>query len=356
MEKAIRFKIEPPRKIHLETGDSTPEGLFADAYSVHIAKFGSVNYIITEYLLWLLNANNPRAMSTELLFNGYDGKFFAKSIKGEERKDDIEDVPVNFCGHSDPSLFKNLFVKNKFDEFINTGLCRRTMINFQPEKNLIHKPLSDKKQREINEELQKCGNELFEIFQKVPHQACYITLSEAIDVLNDYQGELIQKYNAEEDDVLRKELLSRHFKAAKLSNLFACINHPEELVINPEDVQQAIEMVEYLSGDLKLLLNYNPKKKDLYDKLYDIFKENIDKKLTKTEITNYRYKDIQIPREKLRNCFDELISCVKELAANDGYILFEDNKSLKNGVYYTLKKYVEPKLSDGVQGLEELLS
>ena len=355
MEKSTRSKIQEPRKLVLETKEATMEGLCTDGEAIYKAGFGCISVKIPEYLTNISNINSSRAIFMESLYDAYDGKLPIKSIKSEKRRDNLEKIPVNCLAYSDPTSLKNFVVKNRFYEQLSTAFSRRCMINFQPERTMVYKPIPDKKLRELKTKLKECGRELFKIFQKIPHRGCYVMLSETIDVLNDYQGKLFKKYNEEDDDILKKEILSRHLKAVKLSNLFACINHPEELVIKPEDVQQAIKMVEYLSGDLKLLLNYKPKMKDWYDRLYEFFKENIDKSFSKTEITTEYFRKIGIPRDKFRKCFDDLIQGVKDIASYDDYILFED-ESPKNGIYYTLKKYIEPKLSDGVQGLEELLA
>lgn len=59
--------------------------------------------------------------------------------------------------------------------------------------------------------------------------------------------------------------------------MFAAINHPTELEINPNDMAQAIAVTDMLGTDFKSFVKIMPEYKDLYERVFDFFKEHLGK-------------------------------------------------------------------------------
>ena len=198
------------------------------------------------------------------------------------------------------------------------------------------------------------GNKLFDIFIQVNNNSCYVLSDQANNLHIDYTNYLRQKaYTLV--SLLEKELLSREYKALKLSCIYAVLNHPKEHIINDTDLAQAICTIQALSNDLAEFYNYRPATNDVYNSYYSIFKNNIGHKYTKVELIN-EFRRFGAGREKIRKNFDEIIEILKEIATDDGHIL--DCKPINNnsGNEYVLYKKPDEILSSNVSSLEKLIT
>ena len=212
------------------------------------------------------------------------------------------------------------------------------MFSFQELKELEFNPLSDNDERKIYNSLEKSGQELFKIFDNIKFDTCYKLTSNSKNILNGYKTELCKLHNSEQNPLLQKEINSRELKALKLSCLYACINHSQVLEIQEEDIEQAIDTVEYLSKDFKKFLHYHPKTGDKYDKAYEFLRENEGIEFTKTEILRVFTSQFGFSREPLRHNFEEVMTTIHEIAQADDYsVVCYDNK-YGNGTYLSLVK------------------
>ena len=161
-------------------------------------------------------------------------------------------------------------------------------------------------------------------------------MPEAKELLRAYKLKLIDLFNTEEDSNLKTEYKSRELKALKLSGIYACLNHPRKTTIEIEDMQQAIDTVEYLSKDFAKFVNYKVARNDLYDDIFEFFKKNLNEPFTKYALTYTHKKEFSISRGKFIKEFDSIIDIVKGLAVENGYFL--DSKPINNncGMKYTL--------------------
>ena len=285
MSATTHSKQQKIRRLIPEISDGTGEGFYTEAKAFKVAQFGSMFVKISEFGLFLKNSNNYRNNFLATLYDGYDGKITSKSIKGEEREPDIEDLPINVLAYSDFTLFKS-DIKEMFKLLMQTGLARRFTLTFKQPTNLIYKNFTDEEEREFYNQAKKLGQELYGIFSQIGQNTCYKLLPEAKELHNTYKELLIDAYNEEDEPMLKAEIMSRDFKSIKLSCIFACLNHPNDLTIHETDLDQAINVVEYLSQDMKKFLSYRPKTADIYDKVYNFFKEHANEEFKKTELIN----------------------------------------------------------------------
>ena len=230
---------------------------------------------------------------------------------------------------------------------LESGLCRRFTFSFQKIQKLTCANLSDEEERNIYKQLEELGKNLFDTFMQVQDNSCYKLMPESKDLLNRYKNKLYEKYNEIEDrPLIKKELLSREYKSLKLSCLYACINHPQELVINTTDMEQAIKTVEFLCKDFIRFTQYSPQLEDKYDKAYNYLKQNYGKAFTKTHLVNTFSREFGFNRKKLRDNFNrEFYEVISDMAMADGYYLRSDSSNIRNGAYYFLTKmenYAKP--------------
>lgn len=268
----------------MQVKDGTQEGLFQVAKDFIKAGFGSILILINEFGLYLLGNDTTRKQFLSVLYEAYDGKFSNKCIKSEKREADIENIPTNAILFSSPKIFKDLSIKVLFDILMQTGLIRRLIISFKSDENLIYDNISDTEERELKNKKKDIGEKLISLFYDIDLNSCYIVEAGAIEIRNEYKKWLIEQYNATCEEE-RIEIISREYKAMKLSCIYASLNHPKEHKIEVKDIKQAIISVQYLSEDFKAFKKYLQRKEnDEYDKCYNFFKENVDKPFSKTEL------------------------------------------------------------------------
>ena len=343
------------RHIVMEISNGTQEGLYTDCKAFSNADFGSAYIKISELGGFLETLSTDKQQFFNCLFEAYDGKINSKCIKNESREESIENMPVNALLYSDYTLFQKQ-LKTTLYNLLKTGLNRRSVITFQTLDKLKAECFTLEQEKHFRNETQRLGDRLFSIFTKINLNNCYVLNPEAKDKeLNNYKIHLTQQANATEQSEIRTELLSRELKALKLSCLFACLNHPEELVINQLDMQQAISTVEYLSSDFKEFINYKPKSNDFYDNVFNFFLSHQHEEITKTSLTRTYFKEFNVSRTSFINNFDETIEIVKGIAQEKGYILIEQSFYNNSGTKYYLQKLNTISDDETVQSLTELL-
>ncbi|MBS5805064.1 MAG: DUF3987 domain-containing protein [Acinetobacter sp.] len=351
-ERAIRYPI-------LEVVDGTQEGLFEDAKALQEAGFGAITYKMSEFGMFLETAQNIEKQFLGCLYEGYDGKVISKSIKYGKRESSIENMPVNCLLLSDPSLFTRGNLKHMFDLLLQTGLSRRCVISFQkPRKKEIeyNTDAAFEKEKQFYRDCEKLSEIFMTIFNKIPSNAVYVFTDSALkNVHYPYKVKMEELENETEDVLTKKEIQSRQHKAIKIACLYACLNHPTELVVNDEDMQQAIDTVEFISKDFKTFRNYKPKEDDAYDKLWEFFLENLGKGFTRTELVYNQFQNFGISRDKFKDRFDDYIDSIEEMAKDKGYILKVDSINRNSGTEYVLTKFESQDLSDGTPPLEDLI-
>ena len=340
----INTEKEKIRNVVIEMQNGTQEGFYSDAKAFDKANFGSLFLKISEFGLYLKSINTEKEMFLDCLYNAYDGKVISKCIKGSNREPDIENLPVNILLYSDYTLFK-ADIKGLFNTLMATGLNRRSVISFRPITDRIAPRFTYEQKHLFSSTAEKIKNNLYNIFNRINQRACYQLLETTNDnVLNPYVQYLNDLYNKTDDLILKSEIESREIKSLKLSCLYACLNHPEDLNIYETDLKQAIMTIQLLSKDLEAFNNYKPRKNDKYDLLYNSLKSNIDKQYTKTEMKRL-LMSLGWTRRNAYKDFDEIVEYIKEIAGNDNYSFIEQQINNNSGTKYFLQQ-INPSIND----------
>ena len=358
-KKYVDEKMKEFGNIVLEVSDGTREGLFRDAKVLKKAGFGSLMLKIAELGQYLKNMTTDQGLFFNVIFEAYGGTIRAKSIKGEHREEDVENLPVNILFYSDPTVFKSELSKI-FNLLMETGLSRRCIMTFMSELESYEMEPDGIKALKAEEkyysDLKAIGLQLYEIFEKVENNAQYeLTEETYVKVFYPYKFKLKSMADKEENKLIQKEIRSRLLKALKISCQYASLNHPKVLFINPEDIEMAIDTVERLSADFVKFLNYRPSYDDRCDRIFKFFLENIDKEFKKNDLTTVHFKQFGISRSKFKKSFDDDMGIVAEIAQYKGYRLLSKPINNNSGSAYWLTTAKSENLSDGIQELEDLI-
>ena len=346
--------LSKPQKLVIEVQDATSEGARTLAKNFSEASFGGLFIKTSEFGLYFKNANKQQMQFMGNFCNFYDGIVPAKIIKTEDYQEEIKNLPINVLAYSDYTIFQGVDMCNYFNTILSTGFCRRFSISFQAPAPLIDVSFTDSEERQLYNEISDLGHQFFNLFEQVGLNDCYTLEPTAKLILNNYKSALTNLYNSEPNSLVKKEIKSRELKALKLSGLFACINHPTEIVINDTDIKQAISVVEYLSTDFKKFVRYKEPQADKYDVIYDWFKDRVGEKFTKTEICK-NYHTFGYSRAGFAKEFNDIIRNIVEIAPIDGYV-FNIVQLPKNGYNYSLIKTESQELSSNVLELNEILN
>lgn len=356
----IEEECKKVRNIILEVSDGTREGFFSDAKAFQDADFGSVFMKNSELGTYLTNAKHEQKQFLNQLFEAYNGKIISKCIKGGYREPDIENLPVNALLYSDPTLFES-DLKKPFHALMQTGLGRRSVITFMHKKEK-YEPEQDSQKALLAEHvyyrnLKELGSQLFRVFLSVDKNAQYELTQETYhNVFHPYKIANDKSADAQDNELLKKEITSHQLKALKLSCLYACINHPSDLFIHPIDMEQAISTIEMLSIDFKAFLKHKPKYRDKYDLVFDFFLENEGKEFNKTQLQHDHYQKFGCSRDKFIADFTECINIVRELAATKGYFLNERPINRNSGTAYSLIRLESKDLGNNIVPLDTLVN
>lgn len=352
-------ELRKVRNIVHEVSNGTSEGFFADAKAVSDAGFGSVNLRLSEGGNFLNNMTTEQKQFFNRVFEAYDGHITSKSIKGENREENLNNIPTNLLLLSDPTSFQDKS-KYLFNSLMELGIGRRAVISFQAKiipYDMENDPkIAYEKESKYYDNLKKLEKFFSKIFLEIPENSTYKLTYDAFSVFYKYKIKIKKLTDSENNSLLSKEISSRELKSLKLSCLYATLNHPQDLQINPEDMEQAIGTVEFLSKDIKKFYRYKPKYDDKYDQLLDFFIEHEGQEFTKTELVNNYHQEFGYSRDSLRKEFDNCMSALNEVAFLKGYYIKETPINRNSGNSYTLlRQNNDTDLDANFIGLEELL-
>ena len=121
----IREQILKIRNMVLEMNNGTAEGFFEEAKVRSIADFGAIYIKITEFAKYYINSSPSDKQFFDMFFKAFDGIIQSKSIKGNNREEDVTGVPVNCLLMTDISMFQDIKSKKDFMRELDTGFARR---------------------------------------------------------------------------------------------------------------------------------------------------------------------------------------------------------------------------------------
>lgn len=358
-QKYVKEQMKEFGNMVMEVADGTREGLFRDAKIFKKAEFGSLMLKIAELGQYLNSITTEQRLFFNVLFEAYDGKIPSKCIKGEQREEDIKDLPVNTLFYSDPTLFK-LDLAKEFDSLMKAGFSRRFIITFMPELEPYEMEpdgnIAYEAEKKYYSDLKAIGLQIYKIFESIEYNAQYeITKKTFVEVLYPYKHKLKEMFQKESNPIIKSEIKSRYLKVVKIADQYASVNHPKEHFINPKDMEMAIDTVEKLSTDLRKFLSYRPTYSDKCDRIFQFFLENIGKEFKKNELTTIHFKQFGCSRDKFKKSFDDDMQSVTEIAQYNGYQLLSKPINNNSGHAYWLTTAQSKDLNAETQELEDLI-
>lgn len=356
--KYIKEESKKIRNLIPEVREGTREGIYQDAKGFQNAGFGGLFIQNSEFGLFLKDITTEQKQYLNLLNEAYSGNIYAKSIKGENREPDIKNIPVNLYFHTAPTPLEENFYR--FKNFLDTGFARRCSIVSQSKREeYTEEPDSEKasmEEKRYYATLEALGEKFDNILVTFLDIKCatFKLTNEGYEIFHQYKTSLKEK-SEEENDALSIEILSRELKALKLSCLYACFNHTKDLYIHKEDMEQAINTVEFLGNGI---IDFLDNKQDIEggcDNLFNFFLKNTGKKFNKTTLVQKHYLLSRLSRDEFRNKFTNMIETVREIALDKGYILVQEAINRNSGNNYYLVSQEPQELDANVDALDSLL-
>lgn len=340
----IREQISKIRNLVLEMDNGTAEGFYEEGKARFIAGIGAIYIKMTEFAKYYANSSPSDKQFFDMLYKAFDGIIHSKSIKGNNRDENITGVPVNCLLMTDISMFDDTMIRKIFNKDLNTGFARRAFVIYVKRKPYIINDDIDaflKEEKEFYEETKILSKKINNIFSSICKNTIYTMPYETLSERTKYSNKLAELVNNTEDDILAKEISDRELKAVKLSTIFAVLNKRDK-IITVEDFKQAEGVIEYLSGDFKEFIKYKPKYNDKYDELYNFFLENINTTFAKTKLINMS-NNFGFTKREFRKEFDDVISLIAGKADEQGYNLLSRPFNHNSGMEYWLTKKIDDK-------------
>lgn len=351
----IQAQEKEIRGLKLTTTDGTPEGLFSLGKAFEIAGFGSLNIINPEFGAYLKNSTTDSKRFVDCLYLAYDGRVESKIIQGRNTEKDVFNLPVNVLLYSTTAQFKGS-VKNTFNELLEGGFSRRTVITFQnnTKKTFIRETINN--DNTYTNEIKRLKDLFFSIFLDIGDNSIFCFTEDAYyRTFQNYREKCINLANRTSNECLKTEIEHRPYKVLKTSCIYAMLNHPKTKEINVTDIKQAIITNDFLGKDLKTLLESQKEFIDGYDKLYQFFKENINKPFTTSELKRTHFKITGFSRDRFEREFEKMIEFVSTSAKEENFIFEEEKAQIKSKKTFTLKNKKEITQSENFKSLDNLV-
>lgn len=344
-------KISRPK---MEMSDATAPALYRDCLTLQNFGFGSIYLRIKELALFIDAQSTDKKELFQMILELYDGNLTGKSLKSEANIDDIYNMPLNCIFYSSASKLLEGKANYYFDSLMETGLCRRCFTTYQSELNLA--PYDIHNQRSIQERAilygQSKAKEFDNILENVPFEGIYTLTSEADIVYQTYiynNREKATKLYGKTHSVIISDLLGRQWRMIVLAALIAAIEHPQYLIITPQDVEYAIYETELFAKDFEKFFKATPTTD--VDKLFYYLFENQDKWITKMDLRRQKFTQ----GKNFKSWVEESFELVEEIANQKGFTIIQEPHG-KGGIRYKLTiNHIGEDLSNGVKDIDELL-
>jgi hypothetical protein len=341
--KFIKQESEKIRSLKFCITSGTSQGLFADCTCLQRSKFGALFVNIEELGLDLGYMSDMQKLFMNDLIKLYEGKLVQHTTKDYNDARDISGVGCTCLFYSDPSkLLKDDKTAKYFETLLDAGLARRSFIAYQEKKEIQMRKKIDRKS--INEHCNNYIKPHMQLLIDSLYNRCksnhtdFCFSEETEDLFFDFINESEELYNKgigkKENSVYTTELLSRHWKARKLSVIFACINHPNESLVTTEDVEQAISVTKEYTKSLKLFLN--TKSQSGLIELAAFFMQNEGESIMTKDIRQLKI----VNENSFKRWFDDILEDLENYLYDADYN-FETTQGRGNSRYFVCTKIAE---------------
>lgn len=340
------FEKNEPRMINPILSDITVEGLQADRWEVSQSSQGSILFKNTEFLEYLLAKDKEKSMTLAYLADIYDGDDSAKSIKSHNQsKKSSKQIPQNLLVYASINVMHKDSSFNVLVDVLSKALARRSFLFF--DENLKDSVLSFEDRKKL---LKKSGedkldfNDFFskafqKTFNKIDNKIyTFEPDSKAHDLFLHSWTENETKAMKTDVDVLKTELIGRHWKTLKLAVILHAIYEPENKYISYQAIDEAIEFSNYFGDCFKSFMSHQPKLD--FEQMFEYFEQRIGQQVTTMELRKKRFFN----NTYFKKYFDEFVDFANSYAMTKGMI-FETIQLSGNKRVYVLKN-----LSDKMKG------
>lgn len=319
--------------------DATLEGFLTMRKEFERAGFGGTLIQISEFSDYILNESTSRQQLLSIIKDVYEsGNNNAKVIKMERTAESVRGVPNSILFQSTPTELLTGNGAKKMLSFLNKGLARRSLFCFSEQRNkvVIEKDFSKYMagKKAIKEQLKETKKIIDRMVNINPSKPNFVFTLGAEQTMHEYMIACVQNNGTNVEEGIAAEKTSRPRKAQKLAGLIALIEHPVHRFIEASDVESAISVVEHYATYLEKFMSKIDE--DPIFKLSNYFKNNLYKKLTKTDIRQQKF----VSRGYFTKWINEAIDELQPLLVLQGYELEIQNVGAI-GQQYMLKKINE---------------
>lgn len=335
-KKVMYIRDNMPRSLFSRIGsNATPEGLAAVHEVLNEAKFGEITWIDSEITDTMVKHQKGGATIDDLLTlikEAADvGEFDSKVTKGNKSIRAQGLVPYLAWLHGAIDDKRGV---EPFKSFLQLGFARRSIVHVakrkqEKDERTIDEVLADE-QAAISEK-EFIIDSLKEIFNRTKDCAVYKLSDKAkrryLKLKQDCQNKQAElpenALNSIKDDVG-----NRFFKSIKLACVFAAQNH-KELLIKEQDLESAIETIDYFGGHLEGFLNIKTNNEKA---IWELMLESlvINKVMKRTDF----YKESYFPKFKSGQpkIFQENMTIAKEMI-EEGKMIIETRPDKRTYAY-----------------------
>lgn len=327
-EMELQQKINNFRYLNTEIHDATVLGLYADAEIISRLGVGALFLRIEElgdYIDGITTGNKQKKELFEKLKEISDGRFSATTISGDNKRKTLNNIPVSAMLYSDFENFKTVRNREYLNKMLRTGISRRSFI-FMEEIKPINKAIPAREKQQAISEAQKLSTELRSIFDNISASP-YLLREEAHERIDAYKNECIDKYNEEVADknitIQGLDVKESWWKILKLGVVYHILNNPSDVLVNANDIQEAIDFYREICNSFKILKETHA----------DTAAEKLIKYVIESDKDSLKMGDLRAQRfvgdVQFKKWFDEIIPDVQEkLRAENSIELTIEGKKL----------------------------
>lgn len=315
---------------------------------------------IDEFSDYIKTMENDKASFISMCFSIYDKWNFAGEIlRGQKKTGETYWIPNTILFHTDPDWLLSWDWRDKLMSFLNQWLARRSLFCFTDKLWSVKKEaVKDKKdirdifdKRAVSEyenilwaswlrdEFSEMFNAIRWEFKMSEDMTSYDNSTYVLDKDAYFYYQMYEAYCIDRSEKFWKkdwfswylaELEWRAWKMVKLSWIVACQNHPNVKKVYKSDILQAIYQVELFWLHFQKFYEY--KDKWNVDLLFNFFKENLGKNMTKTYI---RENTTIVSKNFFGRMFKECLPDMEEYCEEKGYS-FNEVSLAKNAFSYSM--------------------
>ena len=265
-KRAIKEQLRVFPKLVIN--NATKEGYIHNRESFQYYNFGASMLAMSEFTDYLLSGNlEEKGLMSNLTKSWEDGEDDYMKIKGSDDNIKVKDVPSNFLAFSSIYGLKDSTQYHVFLKNLSRGLGRRSFI-LVPEVLRINKDDNTLESIERERKGVERGNEMLsyfktqfgEVFRAAGEEEIMTMTEDATSIYSIYTRHCrleAQELDGQVIEGVLAETQNRYSKIVRLAAIYAKMDDPTTLVIEPHHLLSAIHWGEYTGKYLAELASHN---------------------------------------------------------------------------------------------------